>query len=296
MDLVIVGHLSRDLLITPDTTREALGGCAYAMLASSLGVANAGIVSKVGEDFEQEYWNTLRSSGLSLTGLHKSGPKSTRYVNKYDKNGNRIQFVENLAEKITLDDFPEDYYDARAVHFSPLSPDEIDIECIRLSRSNATITSLDAQGYIRSIETDGKVAVKNWVDRDEVLSLLDIVKLHEEELRIAMRGESELAMVSQILSLGPRIVIITRDKRGSTIYTRNEQVNIPLVQAEIEIDSTGCGDVYTIGFLIEYMRSSNLKRAGIFASTCASFNVETSGPYNMPSRLDVETRMQTYLE
>ena len=292
---MVVGHLSRDLIITPDTTQEKLGGStAYAMLASSLKVANAGIVSKVGDDFEQEYWDILRASGLSLTGVQKSGSKSTRFVNKYDLDGCRVQFVESLAERITPEDFPEDYLDARAVHFSPLSADEIDIDCLRLARSNVNITSLDVQGYIRSIEPDGKVVARDWIERNEVLSLVDVVKFHVDELKIALRGESELAMVSQILSLGPRIVIITRDRRGSTIYTRNEQVNIPLVEGEIETDATGCGDVYTIGFLIDYMQTSNLKRAGIFAATCASFNVETSGPYNLPSRLDVETRMSKY--
>jgi len=294
---VVVGHLSRDLLITPDTTKEELGGStAYAMLASSLNVVNAGIVSKVGDDFEQEYLDTLKASGLSLAGLHKSGSKSTRFINKYDLDGSRIQYVESLAEKITLQDFPEEYLDARVVHFSPLSADEIDIDCFRLARSNASITSLDVQGYIRSIDIDGKVIARDWIDRNQILSLVDIVKLHEEELKMTMKGESELAMVSEILNLGPRIVIVTRDVRGSTIYTRNEQMDIPLVEAEIEKDATGCGDVYAIGFLIEYMQSANLKRAGIFAATCASFNVETKGPYNMPSRLAVETRMSSYLD
>ena len=83
MDIVVVGHLSRDLIITPKSRSEAIGGgTAYAMLAPSLNAFDAGIISKVGEDFEQEYWKTLESSGLTLTGLRKSGSKSTRFVNK----------------------------------------------------------------------------------------------------------------------------------------------------------------------------------------------------------------------
>ncbi|MHA1288919.1 MAG: hypothetical protein ACTSPB_16125, partial [Candidatus Thorarchaeota archaeon] len=91
MDIVIVGHLSRDLIITPETKREALGGgTAYAMLAPALDAYNTGIVSKVGEDFEEEYWNTLKSAGLNLAGLSKVGTTSTRFVNKYDSEGNRV--------------------------------------------------------------------------------------------------------------------------------------------------------------------------------------------------------------
>lgn len=295
MDLVIVGHLSRDLIITPDITREALGGStAYAMLAPTL-FASAGIVTIIGDDFEQEYWNILRTSGLSLTGLQKSGLKSTRFVNKYDADGNRVQFVESIADKIEPEDFPEEYLDTKAIHFSPLSAGEIDFDCYQLARSNASLVSLDVQGYIRSIDENGMVIARDWIERDEILRLVDIVKFNEIELKMTIAGESEMAMVSQILNLGPRIVLVTRDKRGSTIYTRNEQVDIPVVIPEIEIDSTGCGDVFAISFLIEYIRSSNLKQAGLFAATCASFNVESSGPYNMPSRLAVEIRMRNYL-
>ena len=55
MDIVVVGHLSRDLLVTPETAREALGGgTAYAMLAPSLGISKCGIVSCVGDDFDED--------------------------------------------------------------------------------------------------------------------------------------------------------------------------------------------------------------------------------------------------
>ncbi|MHA1137207.1 MAG: carbohydrate kinase family protein [Candidatus Thorarchaeota archaeon] len=297
MDIVIVGHLSRDLIITPETKREALGGgTAYAMLAPALDAYNTGIVSKVGEDFEEEYWNTLKSAGLNLAGLSKVGTTSTRFVNKYDSEGNRVQIVEAVAEQITPDDFPDDYLDAKIIHFSPLTANELDIDCIKLARSSAKITSIDVQGYVRSIDNSGMVIPRVWTERNEILSLVDVVKFHELELKQTIEGESELSAVSEILNLGPRIVLVTRDNRGSTIYTRNEQITIPLVNAGTQIDSTGCGDVYSIGFLLEYVQTSNLKQSGFFAATCSSFNCEMSGPYNFPSRLDIERRMKRYLK
>jgi len=297
MEIVVVGHLSRDLIITPDTKREALGGgTAYAMLAPKLDAFTAGIVSKVGHDFDKKYLTTLKSSGLDLSGLQKESRKSTRFVNKYDSEGNRVQIVEALADQITPQDFPDDFLDAKIIHFSPLTANELDMECIKLARSNAKITSIDVQGYVRTIDNSGMVIPRDWVERDEILRLVDVAKFHELELKQTVEGESELSAVSEILSLGPRIVIVTRDRRGSTIYTRNEQIAIPRIDAEVYVDSTGCGDVYSIGFLLEYMQSSNLKQSGLFAAACSSFNVETIGPYNFPTRLDIERRMKGYLE
>lgn len=293
----MVGHLSRDLIITPETRREAIGGgSAYAMLAPKIGAFGAGIVSKVGIDFEDAYKVSLISSGLDLSGLHYEGVETTRFVNEYDATGERTQRVEALAPQINPSDFSDAHSEASVVHFSPLSSDEIDSACYHRARQEGALVSLDAQGYLRSISDTGLVSLSRWSESDKILGLVDVVKLHDSELRIINTDESELSAVSHILNLGPRIVIITRDYRGSTIYTRNTQVDIPLVLANAQVDSTGCGDTYTIGFLLEYMRSANVARSGLFAATCSSFNVETMGPYDMPDRIMVETRMRPYLQ
>ena len=296
MEILVVGHLSRDLIITPETRREALGGStAYAMLAPAIGAFGAAIVTKVGEDFENEYRRTLESSGLDLSGFKVEGAKTTRFVNEYNQLGTRVQRIESIAPPICASDFTELHQNAKIVHFSPLTPDEIDPSCYKIVSEEGALISLDVQGYLRAISDDGHVTPKEWVERDTIFSQVDVVKFHESELKQADTTESELSIVSKILDYGPIIVLVTRDHRGSTIYTRNSQVEIPLVLAKAQVDSTGCGDTYAIGFLIEYMRSADVSRAGLFAATCSSFNAETIGPYGMPDRVMIESRMNTYL-
>ena len=85
MEIVVVGHLSRDLIITPETRRELLGGgTAYAMLSPKIGAFGSGIISRVGSDFDESYKISLIASGLNLTGLHYEGSHTTRFVNEYD--------------------------------------------------------------------------------------------------------------------------------------------------------------------------------------------------------------------
>ncbi len=296
MEIVIVGHLSRDLIITPETKREALGGgTAYAMLAPAIGAFGAAIISRVGEDFEDKYRNTLESSGLDLSGLQTSGDNTTRFVNEYDTRGRRIQRVESLAPSIEPADFSEEHFFAKIIHFSPLTPDEIVSSCYEAARKEGALISLDVQGYVRAISDEGIVSLRSWDERDAILSQVDVVKYHDSELKLTDAYESELSVVSHILNLGPIIVIVTRDHRGSTIYTRNSQIDIPLVLSKTQVDSTGCGDTYTIGFLMEYMRSADVSRAGLFGATCSSFNAETVGPYDMPNRVMIENRMRSYL-
>lgn len=294
MEIVVVGHFSRDLIITPEFTREALGGgVAYAMLAPALGALGAGIVSRVGQDFEQEYIDVLRASGLDLTGLRTSGPHTTRCVNKYNKNGKRTQRLEAIAPSLRGEDLLPQHLQAAIVHFCPLSAGELHVSVIEAAKMSGALVSLDVQGYLRESRI-GPVKTRRWEERDEVLRFVDVVKADDVEIMKCSNAKTELAAVTEILELGPRIVAVTRDCRGSTIYSRNTQVDIPAVLPAKLVDSTGAGDTYIIGFMLEFVRCGDVKRAGLFGATCASFNLETVGPYGMPDRSQVESRMKAY--
>jgi sugar/nucleoside kinase (ribokinase family) len=295
MEIVVVGHLSRDLLVTPHYTKEVIGGgTAYAMLAPALGAFGCGIVSKVGEDFSQNYTDTLRTAGVDMDGLHISGPCSTRIVNKYDKKGNRTQFVEALAPPITTEDFLFKHLNANIIHFCPLSQSEITVRCFKKAHSTGALISLDIQGFLRTI-VNKQVVLEAWEHHEEILQCCHFVKADDIEIKCAFGMESEKNAASYILDLGPQFVIITKDQLGSTIYTRDAKFEIPIVLAKKVVDTTGSGDVYTIGFLMEYQRSRDTKQAGIFGATCASFNLETIGPGKMPDRAQVEERMKQYI-
>ncbi|MHA1959777.1 MAG: PfkB family carbohydrate kinase [Candidatus Thorarchaeota archaeon] len=295
MDIVVIGHLSRDLLVTPDKTRETLGGgAAYAMMAPSVGEIPAGIVSKVGRDFESKYKVQLDRSGLDLTGLHFEGAKSTRFVNEYDSFERRSQRVETKAPPLKRSDIPEAALEAKLVHLCPLLPDEIDASSFEAVTTSGSTVSLDAQGFLREVK--GKVVLpRRWDKMERILSMVDILKLDALELEVAVPGEMKLTAAQNLLDLGPEIVLVTRDRAGSTIFTKNEVIEIPLVLADRTVDTTGCGDTYAIGFLIEYDRTQDIRRAGLFGAACASLNLEHVGPETVPNREQVLSRMLSYI-
>ncbi len=294
MDIVVVGHLSRDLLVTPETARETLGGgTAYAMLAPSLGISRCGIVSCVGGDFEDEYMRALVKSGLDIAGVSRDGQHTTRFINQYDSTGVRTQRVEAIAAPIKKNALLERHLQSRVIHFCPLIG-EIDISCIKAAKEAGALVSLDPQGFLRTVQGD-RVVPKEWTDRTAVLKHVDVLKLDEDELQSAVGTATEIDAVGRILNEGPEIVIVTRDRRGSTIYSQEDKIDIPLILADQLVDTTGSGDTYAIGFLVEYTQNENLKQAGMFGASCASFNLETMGPSEMPTRKQVESRMASYV-
>lgn len=294
LEIVVVGHLSRDLIITPEYQRESLGGAtAYAMIAFPLGALGAGIVTRVGADFEQEYINTLKASNLNLSGFRTAGNRSTRFINEYDAHGKRTQRVDAIAPEIRAADLLPEHLQANIIHFSPLLY-EVHFSSIEVARQYGALVSLDVQGFTRTVD-DGLVIPRHWDDALEVLRYVDVVKCDKAELELAMGKGTEMALVTKMFSVGPRIVIVTKDQAGSTIYTRNAKFDIPLVLADVMVDTTGSGDTYVIGFLLEYMRTGDVRGAGLFGATCASYNLEHVGPYNLPTRAMVEKRMASYL-
>jgi sugar/nucleoside kinase (ribokinase family) len=295
MDIVVMGNLSRDLLVTPDKTREILGGgAAYAMMIPSVGEVPAGIVSKVGRDFENEYIAQLERSGLDLTGLQYEGKKSTRFVNEYDRFERRSQRVEARAPPLKSSDIPEAAFEARLVHLCPLLANEIDSSALDALTTSGSTVSLDAQGFLRKVEGK-RVLPRKWGEMERVLSKVDILKLDAGELEVAVPGEMKLTAAQNLLDMGPEIVVVTRDRAGSTIFTKNEVIEIPIVLADRIVDTTGCGDTYAMGFLIEYDRTQDIRRAGLFGAACASLNLEHVGPETVPSRERVLSRLLSYI-
>ena len=79
MSLLVVGSVAFDAIETPfGKTDKIVGGAAsYIALAASYFTKNIELVSVIGDDFPQDFLNTLSSSGVSLKGLQvKKGEKS----------------------------------------------------------------------------------------------------------------------------------------------------------------------------------------------------------------------------
>ncbi|MHA1926020.1 MAG: hypothetical protein ACW974_08905, partial [Candidatus Thorarchaeota archaeon] len=122
MEIVVIGHLSRDLILTPESRTETIGGGpAYAMIAPKIGALGAGIISCVGEDFEDDYIATLETAGLNVSGIQKRGAKSTRFINEYDEEGRRTQRVEFIGSPLSPSDILPQHMGASIYHFSPLT-------------------------------------------------------------------------------------------------------------------------------------------------------------------------------
>ncbi len=296
--LLIVGTLAFDAIESPfGKTDKILGGAAtFIGLAASKFNVNAGIVSVVGDDFNQEYLDLLESKNIDLSGVEiVPGGKTFFWKGKYHNDLNSRDTL--VTELNTLADFdpkvPADFKDADVVMLGNLHP-SIQMSVIKQMNSRPKLIILDTMNY--------------WLDHtlDELLAVLkeiDVITLNDEEAR-QLTGEYSLVKAAQrIEEMGPKYVVIKKGEHGALLFHKNKIFFAPALPLEEVFDPTGAGDTFAGGFA-GYLAASknisfeNLKNAVIQGSNLASFCVEKFGTERMVSLNfeEVQHRLEQFKE
>jgi len=75
-------------------------------------------------------------------------------------------------------------------------------------------------------------------------------------------------------------LIVTRGGDGSTIYTKEKEIEIPCVKPESITDPTGCGDAYRAGLLYGLINKMDWETTGRIASLMGSIKIARHGTQN----------------
>ena len=75
-------------------------------------------------------------------------------------------------------------------------------------------------------------------------------------------------------------VVITRGGEGSSIYTKQQRYDIPVVRPKAVVDPTGCGDAYRAGLLYGLMHDMDWDTTGRIAALMGAYKIEQAGTQN----------------
>ena len=126
-----------------------------------------------------------------------------------------------------------------------------------------------------------------WIDTtreslQKTIEVVDLLIVNDAEARQLAEEPSLIKAARKILSWGPQTLIVKRGEYGAAMFTKDEYFAIPAYPLESVFDPTGAGDTFA-GGLMGYLASQEkldegaLRRAMIFGSVMASFNVEEFG-------------------
>lgn len=98
--------------------------------------------------------------------------------------------------------------------------------------------------------------------------------------------QDKSGLTADEISAQVEALIVTRGGDGSTIYTKEKQIEIPCVKPESITDPTGCGDAYRAGLLYGLVNELDWETTGRIASLMGSIKIAQHGTQNHSFTLD----------
>ena len=277
MSLLSIGTVAFDDLETPyGQTDKIIGGsCTYIALSAAFFLPKVNVVAVVGDDFPQEYMDTLTSRGINLDGLQiKKGEKSFFWAGKYHNNMNSRDTL--VTELNVLADFkpeiPASYQDCDYLMLGNLTP-QVQIEAIQGLNKRPKLVVMDTMNFWMDVAMD---------DLKRVLTMVDVLCINDEEARQLSEQYSLRTAAKMIMAMGPKTLIIKKGEHGALLFQGDRMFYCPALPLEDVFDPTGAGDTFVGGF-IGYLAKTddisfeNMRRAIVHGSAMASFCVEKFG-------------------
>jgi adenosine kinase len=250
-----------------DSFRKRRGGIApnIAYTLALLG-EQAHIMATVGEDFE-EYRRWLESKGVDTSRMIViPGSVTACFFCNTDLSNNQIaSFYPGAMGCSTEITFK---------HWQGKIPDLV------------VISPSDPEAMKQHVTECRELGIAYLYDPSQ-----QIVRLTGEELRTGIEGADALfvndyefglvqkmtGMTAQDMLKFLQFMVVTRGSQGSTIYSREEEISIPVVPPEHVADPTGVGDAYRGGFLTGYSHGLDLVICGQMGTLAATYCLEREG-------------------
>lgn len=295
MSLLVVGSMAFDSVKTPFGEREdAIGGSATYFSVSASYFTDVRLVAVVGSDFPQSELDFLAERSVDLSGLERSEGKTFRWKGEYGFDLNTAHTLDTQLN--VFQDFrpqvPAAFSESEFVFLANIDP-ELQASVVEQVKS-PQLVACDTMNF--------------WIDgkRDELVrmfGMVDMAVINEGEVR-ELAGESNILKASRkILEMGPQTLLVKRGEYGALLIQKDSVFSAPGLPLEDIYDPTGAGDTFAGGFM-GYLSSKgdlspgSLRRAVIFGSVMASFNVE-SFSYDRLKNLtqgEIEARYRQFSE
>lgn len=294
--LLVVGVSAYDAIQSPfGKVDRILGGSGvYSALAASYFQQQTGLVSIVGEDFENSDLELLEKHQINLDGMDRiSGAKTFFWSGEYHNDLNTRTTLETQLNVLTQFEpkVPESFQDADIVFLANLHPT---LQC-------QTLDQMHKRPKLVIMDTMNFWIDNSWDELMDALKRVDVLSINDEEARQITGEYSLVEAARKIQSLGPKYVIIKKGEHGALLFQEDHVFAAPALPLKEVLDPTGAGDSFAGGFA-GYLTTQQtigfeqLKTAIIYGSALASFTVEAFGPERLlhiqPEELS--SRLQTF--
>lgn len=260
MTLVVIGPVTRDLIVIGEKESHKIGGATYYQ-------------SIVFEKYFEDYLAIVNCADENLVDDFPAKDKvkvilkedTHFFVNDYlnpDDLDVRVQ-SSNFADIPILKSDLEDMLPSQIEGFvlNPLNRFDFPLETIEYLKSFDVPIFISIQGFLRvpDGEVNGNYAIG--------LSCFDDLSVILKGVKSIFLDEAEANIIGTDFDVDE--MVVTNGSHGSRIISEDE-IKIEAVKCENVVDTTGCGDTYMAAYITHRLMSKSIKQSGDFASLIAS--------------------------
>ena len=294
MSLTVVGSIAFDAVKTPFGERERmLGGSAvHFSLAASFFTA-VRVVGPVGDDFGDAEYAVLHERGVNTDDIERvDGGKTFFWKGHYEYDLNTAH-TDDTQLNVFGDFEPKLSEASKSSDVLFLANIQPDLQRgVREQCGGPRLAGLDSMNLWIETARDSLV---------QTIGGVDLVFMNDAELRQLTEEPNLVRAARTVMDMGPRVVVAKQGEYGAALFTRENFFALPAYPLETVNDPTGAGDSFAGGFL-GYLASQDseddatLRRAMVYGSTLASFNVEDFGTERVArlTRDEIDVRFEEF--
>jgi sugar/nucleoside kinase (ribokinase family) len=285
-DIVMIGHVSKDIMIFQGGEERLLGGAVvYSSAAAARSGARVLVVTKAAKA-DIPLLDVMKHDRVDITVV--DSPKTTSIRNEYFTEDRERREVTLLSEAapFTLDDIPE--VKADILHIAGLFYGEIPVSLIPGLAKRHPL-AVDAQGLLRRSEK-GKLLFRDLENKGEILKHITYLKTDAAEAEV-LTGEKDREKAAKILGeFGPKEVMVTHNTEV-IVLREGKFVRAPFTPRNLS-GRTGRGDTCFASYL--FWRLTYCPQDAVsYAAALTSLKMETPGVFRGTMEA-VMTRMKEH--
>ena len=297
--IAILGPIPRDTIITHKNETIQKYGCAThpAIALAKLMEDNGEViiishVHKKDHDAIEKLFSPF--SNVDLRGLKSEDDRGTVIELRFLDQNNRLEKQTAFMNPIMPEDV-EPFLDAEAFVFVPITDFEISLSTLKYIKEKSDgLVIFDAHGQTTAMNINGSRERKFWIDRDEWLPYIDVLKMNlEESMCCWFKNEYNIEEMGHydeentehlddfaeyVLKKGVKVLYVTLDARGCVAYSiENGKIQkdfIPSVPVDEVIDTTGCGDSFAGGLAYGFTYHNDPIIAAQYANTLGALRTQ----------------------